>query len=114
MSSVRIGIHDYKIKSVSEQEINTAHQQGKRMNGFINFEKKEIMINAERDEITLSETMIHEVLHGLMWEWDIQDNLDISDEIEEKLVNTLAKGLIQVMRQMDFRNIMENLKDKEK
>ena len=110
---IRIGIHDYKINFVSEQQINTAYQQGKRMNGFINFDKKEIMLNVERDVITQSETIIHEVLHGLMQEWNIQDNLDISDEIEEKLVNTLAKGLIQVMRQMNFHRIVENLKHKE-
>ena len=42
---VRIGIHDYEIKYVPESEVNTAYQQGKRMNGFINFDKKEILIN---------------------------------------------------------------------
>ena len=107
---VRIGIHDYEIKYVPESEVNTAYQQGKRMNGFINFDKKEILINKERDVITQSETMLHEVLHGLMYEWGIQENLDILDETEEKLVNTLGKGLIQVMRQMCFHDIVEDLK----
>ena len=42
--------------------------------------------------------------------WGIQENLDILDETEEKLVNTLGKGLIQVMRQMCFHDIVEDLK----
>ena len=50
------------------------------------------------------------MLHGIIGEWNIDKNLNINEELEEKLVTTLAKGLVQVLEQS---NLMDTLKDSE-
>ena len=54
----------------------------------------------ELTETEQQEVLIHEILHSIMCEWNIASNLDIDVNLEEKLVDTTAKGLTQVLGQL--------------
>ena len=103
---VRIGVHDYKIIYLSERDINDKYLE-QRMNGFIDLVRKEININKDMDLNTQKETIVHEILHGLFYEWGINSNLDIGKDMEEKIVTTLSKGIYEMEVTGLLKNVFE-------
>lgn len=57
-----------------------------------------IAINDELKGPLLLDTVIHEVLHAIMWERKIIHNLDNVVDIEEFIVTNMASGLVEVLR----------------
>ena len=55
-----------------------------------------------------TETVIHEILHGIINGFDPVEQLGMSNEVEERVVRTLGRGLYQVIKD----NGTEFLQDK--
>ena len=45
-----------------------------------------------------TETIIHEILHGIINAFDPVEQLGMSNEVEERVVRTLGRGLYQVIK----------------
>ncbi|WMM24064.1 hypothetical protein RBU61_14185 [Tissierella sp. MB52-C2] len=66
-----------------------------RAYGHINFDKKQILIDKTlRDSQGHIQTLIHEIIHGIVYDREI--NLKHDDE--ETIVDQLAKGLYQTLK----------------
>ena len=66
-----------------------------RAYGHIDFENRKITIdNTLRDEQGHMQTLIHEIIHGIVYDRDIS----FSQDDEETIVDQLAKGLYQVLK----------------
>ena len=88
IKSIRIGYRTYKIKEWSEAELVTTESFGQcdKQRGII-------YVCAHLDPVVVADTLLHEILHAVWHEYGCQD-----DDREERIVHTLASGLIQVMR----------------
>ena len=89
--TVRIGSMDYKVE-LTEEVILLNHQECK---GIIEFGEHEIRINSVlQDKQGQEQTFLHEVIHGIVAE----RSLDLEEADEETIVDEIAKGLHQVIR----------------
>lgn len=85
MKKIKIGYRDYKIK-----EKNNLIVDGEECYGMIETDKEIITLNKRLDKKLKTETLIHEVVHGIseMYEADLT----------EDQVNRISKGLYIVLR----------------
>lgn len=90
---VRISGIEYKVKYVPN-----LNDGCKLCYGHIDFDRCEIQISKtiEFDEQKQIVTLLHEVIHGIIEEY----NVDMSDE--ESAVKGISKGLFQVIRDNEF------------
>ena len=61
---------------------------------------------AEETGVSHANTLIHELLHAIVYQW----NMELEEKDEEKLVNGLANGLTTIF--VDNPKLMDFLKDK--
>lgn len=88
---VRIGSCDYSVNIIDEKLILNARE----CKGIIDYEFHNIKINNEVQDMQGKEqTFLHELLHGIVKE----RNLDLSNSDEETIVDEIAMGLHQVIR----------------
>ena len=87
IESVRIGHRRYRIQEWSDAELVTTDSYGQcdKQRGII-------YICTHLDAIVVADTFLHEILHAVWHEYNLQD-----DDREERIVHTLATGLTQVM-----------------
>ena len=65
-----------------------------RAYGHIDFDKKEILIDKTlRENQGHIQTLIHEILHGIVYDREIS----FLQDDEETIINQLAKGLYQII-----------------
>jgi len=98
---IKIGYRDYKLE-VWKQTVASANEaQGQ-------FFAKEGVIGytAEETGVSHANTLIHEILHAIVYQW----NMELEEKDEEKLVNGLANGLTTIF--VDNPKLMDFLKDK--
>jgi Zn-dependent peptidase ImmA (M78 family) len=88
IKSIRIGYRTYQIKAWTDLELVTTESYGQcdKQRGII-------YVCTHLDDVVIADTLLHEVLHAVWHEYGLQD-----DDREERIVHTLASGLIQVMR----------------
>ena len=60
----------------------------------------------EETGVSHANTLIHELLHAIVYQW----NMELEEKDEEKLVNGLANGLTTIF--VDNPKLMDFLKDK--
>ena len=61
---------------------------------------------AEETGVSHANTLIHEILHAIVYQW----NMELEEKDEERLVNGLANGLTTIF--VDNPKLMDFLKDK--
>ena len=85
---IKIGYRDYKIKSLDSivSKCNEIAGQFLATDGVI-------ALSSDEDSISHTCTLIHEIFHGIVYQWGIE----INDKEEEKICNTLANGLTTVL-----------------
>lgn len=87
---IRIGSVDYTVEKTDEYLKLDQDQCA----GIIDFEKQSIKIaNNVQHEQRQEQTFLHELIHGIVHEYHV----DFEDD-EEKIVDTIALGLHQVIR----------------
>lgn len=80
---VKIGQYDFQIVEVGESiNLGECHTS----QGIIN-------IDTTRGKFVVKTSFMHEILHGVYWAYGLED-----DDREERTVNSLSSGLIQVFR----------------
>ena len=98
---IKIGYRDYKLEEWKQTvaTANEAHGQ---------FFSKEGIIGYTTDEkgVSHANTLLHEILHAIVYQW----NIELEEKEEEKLVNSLTNGLTTVF--VDNPKLMDYLKDK--
>lgn len=92
--SVKVDNVDYKIISKEKVFLN-----GRLVFGAIDYVTSEIEIaNADVSLPNQKVTLMHEIVHAIAQERDIKDLLPQDNDQMEKLVNEIAKGMLQVIR----------------
>ena len=83
--TIKIGPQVFKVVLVEDLK----DDKGETMCGRLIFAKSEIIINSDSDEFSRRQTLWHEILHGLFEQASIKH--------DEKIIDTLAYGIIQVL-----------------
>jgi hypothetical protein len=88
---VRIGSMDYKVKLTG----NVILKGNTQCYGHIDFDRHVIELdNSLQDTQGIEETFLHELVHGMINE----RNFNLKDADEEMIVDELAMGLHQIIR----------------
>ena len=100
-TSIKIGYRDYKLEEWKQTVATANEAQGQ-------FFQKEGIIGYVADEkgVSHANTILHEVLHAIIYQW----NIDLGEKVEEHLVNGLTNGLTTVF--VDNSELMDYLKTK--
>ena len=98
---IKIGYRDYKLEEWKQTVASANEAQGQ-------FFAKEGVIGytAEETGVSHANTLIHELLHAIVYQW----NMELEEKDEEKLVNGLANGLTTIF--VDNPKLMDFLKEK--
>ena len=100
---IKIGYREYKLEEWKQTvaTANEAHGQ---------FFAKEGIIGYTTDEkgVSHANTLIHECLHAIIYQW----NMELEEKVEESVVNGLANGLTTIF--VDNPKLMDYLKLKMK
>tara|TARA_R100000093_G_scaffold8765_1_gene6074 strand:- start:2167 stop:2553 length:387 start_codon:yes stop_codon:yes gene_type:complete len=100
-TSIKIGYRDYKLEEWKQTVATANEAQGQF------FQKEGIIGYVVTEEgVSHANTILHEVLHAIIYQW----NIDLEEKEEEKLVNGLANGLTTVF--VDNPELMDYLKTK--
>jgi len=87
IKSLRIGCRKYSVQEWADAEMMTTDSYGQcdKQRGII-------YICTHLDPIVVADTFLHEIMHAIWHEYNLQD----SDQ-EERIVHTLSTGLVQEM-----------------
>ena len=87
MKNIKIGYRDYKIKN-----LDSIVSRCNEINGQFLASDGVIALSSTEDNISHANTLIHEVLHAIIYQWGVE----LDDKEEEKICNTIANGLTTV------------------
>ena len=87
MKNIKIGYREYKIKN-----LDSIGSRCNEINGQFLASDGVIALSSTEDNISHANTLIHEILHAIIYQWGI----DLDDKEEEKICNTIANGLTTV------------------
>ena len=98
---IKIGYKDYKLEEWKQTVASANEAQGQ-------FFAKEGVIGytAEETGVSHANTLIHECLHAIIYQW----NMDLEEKVEESVVNGLANGLTTIF--VDKTKLMDYFKEK--
>jgi hypothetical protein len=100
-TSIKIGYRDYKLEEWKQTVATANEAQGQF------FQKEGIIGYVVTEEgVSHANTVLHEVLHAIIYQW----NMDLEEKVEEQVVNGLANGLTTVF--VDNPELMDYLKTK--
>ena len=99
--SIKIGYRDYKLEKWKQTVASANEAQGQ-------FFAKEGVIGytAEETGVSHANTLIHEMLHAIIYQW----NMELDEKVEELVANGLANGLTTIF--VDNPKLMDFLKEK--
>ena len=102
-SKIKIGYRDYKLEEWKQTvaSANDAHGQFFAKEGVIGY-------TVEEKGVSHANTIIHECLHAIIYQW----NMDLEEKVEEQVVSGLANGLTTIF--VDNPKLMDYLKLKMK
>lgn len=84
---VKIGYKKYKILNLDSVSART-----NEINGQFFAQDGIIALSSTEDSVSHANTLLHEILHAIVYQWGIE----LDDKEEEKICNTLANGLTTV------------------
>ena len=98
---IKVGYRDYKLEEWKQTvaNANDAHGQFFAKEGVIGY-------TAEETGVSHANTILHEVSHALIYQW----NIELGEKMEETVVNGLSNGLSTVF--VDNPELMDYLKIK--
>ena len=88
MKNIKIGYRDYKIKN-----LDSIVSKCNEINGQFLASDGMIALSSTEDNISHANTLIHEILHAIVYQWGIE----LDDKDEERICNTIANGLTTVV-----------------
>tara|TARA_R110002074_G_scaffold86682_2_gene191329 strand:- start:849 stop:1175 length:327 start_codon:yes stop_codon:yes gene_type:complete len=98
---IKIGYREYTLEEWKQTVASANEAQGQ-------FFAKEGVIGytAEETGVSHANTLIHECLHAIIYQW----NMDLDEKVEELVVSGLANGLTTIF--VDNPKLMDFLKEK--
>lgn len=87
MKNIKIGYRNYKIKN-----LDSIVSKCNEINGQFLASDGMIALSSTEDNISHANTLIHEILHAIVYQWGIE----LDDKDEERICNTIANGLTTV------------------
>ena len=98
---IKVGYRSYKLEEWKQTVASANEAQGQ-------FFSKEGVIGYTADEkgVSHANTLIHEILHAIVYQW----NMELDEKTEEHVVNGLTNGLTTVL--VDNPKLIDYLKDK--
>ena len=98
---IKIGYKSYKLEEWKQTVASANEAQGQ-------FFAKEGVIGYTADEkgVSHANTLIHEILHAIIYQW----NMELEEKVEESIVNGLANGLTTIL--VDNPKLIDYLKFK--
>ena len=98
---IKIGYREYKLEEWKQTVASANEAQGQ-------FFAKEGIIGytAEEKGVCHANTLIHECLHAIIYQW----NMDLEEKVEESVVNGLANGLTTIF--VDNPKLLDYFKEK--
>jgi hypothetical protein len=87
---IRIGPFDWQIELIEDRFLSHSRRVGE-----IDFNDLTIKLCLKNDKQRIAETLIHEILHGIIHTNPVHK---LDDELEESVVINLAYGLSSVIR----------------
>ena len=85
--SIKIGYRDYKLEAW-KQTVATSNEASGQF-----FIKEGVLgYNQEEKGVSHANTILHEIMHGIVYQW----NMDLDERVEESIVNSLTNGLTTV------------------
>jgi len=98
---IKIGYREYTLEEWKQTVASANEAQGQ-------FFAKEGVIGytAEETGVSHANTLIHEMLHAIIYQW----NMDLDEKVEELVVSGLANGLTTIF--VDNPKLMDFLKEK--
>lgn len=101
-TKLKIGYNTYKIKPWTQsREDRSSHDLG-----YCDHFKGEIAVDVTTPKIEVVNTVIHEILHGVVNSYGLKHYID--HEEEEKIVTALANGMTEVF--LDNPDLIEFIK----
>ena len=103
LDKIKVGYRDYKLEEWKQTvaSANDAHGQFFAKEGVIGY-------TVEEKGVSHANTIIHECLHAIIYQW----NMDLEEKVEELVVSGLANGLTTIF--VDNPKLMDYLKLKMK
>ena len=98
---IKVGYREYKLEEWKQTVASANEAQGQ-------FFSKEGVIGYVTTEkgVSHANTILHEVMHAVIYQW----NIELDEKVEELVVNGLANGLTTIF--VDNPKLMDFLKDK--
>lgn len=85
--SIKIGYRNYKLEAW-KQTVATANEAS----GQFFITAGVLGYNQEEKGVSHANTILHEIMHGIIYQW----NMELDDKVEETVVSGLANGLTTV------------------
>ena len=98
---IKVGYRNYKLEEWKQTVASANEAQGQ-------FFAKEGIIGYTADEkgVSHANTLIHEILHAIVYQW----NMELDEKTEEHIVNGITNGLTTVL--VDNPKLIDYLKEK--
>ena len=98
---IKVGYRNYKLEEWKQTVASANEAQGQ-------FFAKEGVIGYTADEkgVSHANTLIHEILHAIVYQW----NMELDEKAEEHIVNGITNGLTTVL--VDNPKLIDYLKEK--
>ena len=98
---IKVGYKEYKLEEWKQTVASANEAQGQ-------FFSKEGIIGYVTTEkgVSHANTILHEVMHAIIYQW----NIELDEKVEELVVNGLSNGLTTVL--VDNPKLMDYLKEK--
>ena len=98
---IKVGYRSYKLEEWKQTVASANEAQGQ-------FFSKEGVIGYTADEkgVSHANTLIHEILHAIVYQW----SMELDDKVEELVVNGLANGLTTIF--VDNPKLLDYFKEK--
>jgi len=98
---IKVGYRNYKLEEWKQTVASANEAQGQ-------FFSKEGVIGYTADEkgVSHANTLIHEILHAIVYQW----NMELDEKTEESVVNGLANGLTTIF--VDNPKLLDYFKEK--
>lgn len=87
---IKIGNADYKVELTKEKIL----EDEKEYSGIIDFTFHKIRISQDQDKHNQEEVFLHEVIHGILNERDVE----LEENQEEIICNAISKGMHQILK----------------
>ena len=84
---IKIGYRNYIIKN-----LDSIVSRCNEINGQFLASDGVIALSSTEDNVSHTNTLIHEILHAIVYQWGIE----LDDKDEERICNTIANGLTTV------------------